>query len=90
MSDSLARLPHKLTLSECSQLTLTGVTEVMNFDSELVALRTDLGILSIQGQDLQLKNLNLEGGQAAVDGTILALSYAQPRQGGRFWRRLWS
>ena len=80
-------LPHKLQLNERRQLTMTGVTEVVSFDDTLVVLQTSLGILTVQGQELQLKTLSLEGGQVAVDGHISSLSYEEPRQGG-LWRRL--
>ena len=79
-------LPHKLQLSERKNLTMTGVTEVVSFDETCVVLQTSLGLLIVQGQQLSLKNLSLDGGQVAVDGTISALSYEEPRQSG--WRRL--
>lgn len=80
-------LPHKLCLNERKELTLTGATEVVSFDETAVVLRTNLGTLLIQGQELQLKTLSLEGGQVAVAGQISALIYEEPRQGLR-WRRL--
>ena len=79
-------LPHKLQMNERKSLTMTGVTEVVSFDESAVVLQTSLGLLIVQGQQLQLKNLSLEGGQVTVEGSIGALSYEEPRQGG--WRRL--
>ena len=38
------QMPHKLTLSERSRLTLTGVTEVVSFDDTAVVMRTGLGM----------------------------------------------
>lgn len=81
-----AHLPHKLQLNERTSLTMTGVAEVVSFDENTVVLQTSLGLLVIQGQQLQLKNLTLEGGQVTVEGSIRALSYEEPRQTG--WRRL--
>ena len=81
-----AHLPHKLQLNERTSLTMTGVAEVVSFDENTVVLQTSLGLLVIEGQQLQLKNLTLEGGQVAVEGSIRALSYEEPRQTG--WRRL--
>ena len=81
-----AHLPHKLQLNERESLTMTGVAEVVSFDENTVVLQTSLGLLVIQGQQLQLKNLTLEGGQVAVEGSIRALSYEEPRPTG--WRRL--
>lgn len=81
------RLPHRLSLNERNELSMTGVTEVVSFDDTAVVLRTQLGTLMIHGQQLQLKTLSLEGGQVAVDGNISALIYEEPKQGFS-WRRL--
>ena len=81
-------LPHKLTLTERKSMTLTGVTEVVSFDENAVVLKTCLGDLVIHGQNLQLKNLSLEGGQVAVEGSISALIYQQSRKSGALRRLL--
>ena len=80
------QMPHKLSLEERSRLTMTGVTEVISFEETSVVLHTALGTLIVQGNDLKLKTLSLEGGQVAVDGHISALVYEEPRSAG--WRRL--
>ena len=80
MNDGL--FPHKLTMEERKRLTMTGVTEVVSFDESAVVLRTALGTLMIHGQELQLKNLSLDGGQVAVEGQIAALIYEEPRKSG--------
>ena len=41
-----------------------------------------------RGQDLHLKTLSLDGGQVAVDGTVTALIYEEPRREGGFFSRL--
>ena len=74
-------LPHKLTLNERKSLTMTGVTEVLSFDEGGVILRTALGTLMVQGRDLKLKTLSLDGGQVAIDGVISALAYEEPKAG---------
>lgn len=82
------QMPHKLTLNERKTLTMTGVTEIISFDEAAVVLRTDMGILTVQGDNLQLKTLSLEGGQVEVNGTVSALIYEEPRQSGGWFRRL--
>ena len=81
-------LPHRLSLNERKELSMTGITEVVSFDDTAVVLRTQLGTLMIHGQQLQLKTLSLEGGQVAVDGNISALIYEEPRQSGGWISRL--
>lgn len=78
-------LPHKLTLDQRDRLTLTGVTEVVRFEDTSVVLQTSLGELVVQGQELQLKTLSLEGGQVEVRGTVSALIYQEPRA-ARGWK----
>ena len=80
--------PHRLTLDQRRALTMTGVTEVISFDEESVVLKTELGTLLVQGRQLQLKALSPEGGQIAVEGTISALSYMEPRERGGWRSRL--
>ena len=87
MADERIQLPHKLTLNERKNLTMTGVTEVVSFDENAIVVHTALGTLIVQGKDLSLKTLSLDGGQVAVDGQIAALIYEEPRAGG-FMRRL--
>ena len=88
MADNQMALPHKLTLNDRRRLSMTGVSEVMNFDESTVVLRTDLGVLVINGQDLQLKTLSPEGGQVEVEGSVSALHYEQARTTGSWLRRL--
>ena len=82
------RMGHRLTMEDRGKLTMTGVTEVVSFEENLVVLRTGLGTLAVQGQQLQLKTLSLEGGQVAVEGTVTVLSYQEPRESGGWLRRM--
>lgn len=83
-----ALLPHKLTLNERSNLSITGVSEVISFDDSTVILTTQLGTLAVHGSGLQLKTLSLEGGQVIVDGQVSALIYEESRSSGLFGRLL--
>ena len=87
MNEKRIELPHKLTLHERRQLAMSGVTEVVSFDDTSVVLQTEMGMLTIHGKDLQLKNLSLDGGQVAVDGTVSALIYEESQPGGSWLRR---
>ncbi len=82
------QLSHALTLVQRQKLSMTGVSEVVSFDENTVILRTELGTLTVQGKQLQLKTLSVEGGRVEVDGTVSALVYEEPRQSGALLRRL--
>ena len=85
MGEERMQMPHRLALDNRKQLTVTGVTEVVSFDENAVMLRTGQGDLLIQGSGLQLRQLSLDGGQVAVDGSMAAMVYEEPRPGG--WLR---
>ena len=69
----------KLTLEDRNKLTMNAVTEVVSFEESTVVLQTELGTLVVQGRELKLKTLSLEGGQVAVDGEVTALVFEEPR-----------
>ena len=78
---------HSLRLIGRAELTITGVTEVSRFEEDGVLLQTDMGELTVQGEQLQLKELSLEGGRVAVSGSISALVYGR-QQSGSWLHRL--
>lgn len=80
---------HRLVLEQRKSLSVTGVTEVVSFDENLVHLKTQQGILLIYGEGLSLKNLTQQGGQVAVEGLVKAMQYEEAKAGaGGFLRRL--
>lgn len=83
-----SQLPQQLSLTDRKKLSVTAVTEVKSFDENLVVLLTDLGELSIHGHGLQLKDLSVQEGRAAVEGDISALIYQEPRSRGLLGRFL--
>lgn len=79
---------HSLHLTGRASLTVTGVTEVSRFEEDLVLLQTQMGELTVQGEQLQLKELSLDGGRVAVSGSISALVYGTAHREGGWLRRL--
>ena len=80
--------PHRLSLNERQDLTVTGVMEVVSFDEEAVILKTSLGTLNVHGQQLQLKTLSTNGGQVEVSGKVDAMIYQQNKPEGGWLRRM--
>ena len=81
-------LSHSLTLNARKKLALTGATEVVSFDDTSVVINTPLGMLVIQGRELQLKTLTEDGGNVTVEGLITSLVYEEPRTTGSWFSRL--
>ena len=50
--------------------------EVLSFDSESMALDTELGILNIEGSELCVTKLDTEGGAVEFNGRINGMFYS--------------
>lgn len=55
---------------------MEGVLHVDSFDNEEVVIETDAGMLIVRGEQLHIKELNLETGTLQLTGTVDALVYA--------------
>jgi sporulation protein YabP len=64
-------------------LEISGVIKVDSFDSLQFFLETECGFLKIKGQNLHIKNLSLEQGLVAIEGTIHELIYVDENIQGK-------
>ncbi|MCH1626929.1 sporulation protein YabP [Fredinandcohnia quinoae] len=56
-------------------LDITGVKQVESFDNEEFLLETVMGFLAIRGQNLQMKNLDVDKGIVSIKGKVYDMSY---------------
>ncbi len=68
---------HRLSMEQRRECKLTGVVEVHSFDENTVMLETVEGVLTIKGSGLHVSRLNLDKGEADVDGKVDSLSYSE-------------
>ena len=73
---------HRLVMVNREQIALTGIKKVQSFDPKEIVLETELGILSIKGEQLGIKLLNLEEGLVDLQGHVGALIYQRNTNGG--------
>lgn len=62
-------------------LEITGVKQVESFDNEEFLLETVMGFLAIKGQNLQMKNLDVDKGIVSIKGKIYELIYLDEQHG---------
>ena len=86
MHGALEPAAGRLTMEARRKLTLTGATEVVRFDEELVELNTALGPVTVEGRELKLKTLSLDTGTVVVEGELIAFRYEEPRRKRGFLR----
>ena len=83
-------MSHHIILEEREQLVVSGVEEVESFDENTILLTTAQGALEIQGEELHIEKLSLDGGDLKVEGRVNALLYGEENRprGGLFARLL--
>jgi sporulation protein YabP len=72
--------PHSLQIVNREQVRIQGVIAVESFDDQEIIVETDMGTLTLRGEELHIKQLDLESGRFAVDGYISMCTYSTPRQ----------
>ncbi|RFU60338.1 sporulation protein YabP [Bacillus sp. V59.32b] len=72
---------HDVVMRGRRLLEITGVKQVESFDNEEFLLETVMGFLSIRGQNLQMKNLDVDKGIVSIKGKIFDLIYLDDHSG---------
>nr|WP_082235817.1 sporulation protein YabP [Halobacillus massiliensis] len=81
MNNSRQQPEHNVKIWSRRNVEITGVKEVDSFDSEEFLLQTNMGYLVIRGENLQMKNLNLDDGEVSIKGRIYEMTYLDENQG---------
>lgn len=66
-----------LILENREKLTITGVVDVLSFDDQIVIVETQLGLLTIKGEELRINKLSLDSSEVIIDGEIFNLGYSE-------------
>jgi len=74
---------HDVIMRGRKTLDITGVKQVESFDNEEFLLETVMGYLAIRGQNLQMKNLDVDKGIVSIKGKIFDLVYLEDHQGDK-------
>ncbi len=66
---------HGLTIKERKYGKLTGVQDIHSFNENEILLQTEAGKVQIKGEQLHVKSLDLEKGEAEIEGKVNSVSY---------------
>ena len=66
---------HSLKLKDRRIGTVTGVQDIKSFDDKEILLFTKAGKLLIKGEQLHVKQLDLEKGEVDLEGKVDSLTY---------------
>ena len=77
-----------LILENRNKLSISGVKDVLSFDDQVVIMETELGLLTVKGDNLKITKLSIDTSEVIVEGEINTLSYSdhskKEQEGGLF------
>lgn len=64
-------------LENRNKLSVSGVKDVLSFDDQVVIMETELGLLTVKGENLKINKLSIDTSEVVVEGEINSLSYSE-------------
>ena len=65
-----------LVLENREKLNVSGVLDVLSFDDQIVMVETELGLLTVKGENIRINKLSLDTSEIVVEGEIDSLTYS--------------
>lgn len=65
-----------LVLENRGKLSISGVLDVLSFDDQVIMVETELGLLTIKGENLRITKLSIDTSEVIVEGNISYLAYS--------------
>lgn len=69
-----------IVLENRGKLSVSGVNDVLSFDDQVVMVDTELGLLTVKGENIRINKLSLDTSEVIIEGEISSLSYSQNKQ----------
>ena len=69
-----------LILENRGKLSISGVNDVLSFDDQVVMVDTELGLLTVKGENIRINKLSLDTSEVIIEGEISSLVYSQNKQ----------
>ena len=65
-----------LVLENREKLSISGVLDVLSFDDQVVIVETELGLLTVKGENIRINKLSIDTSEVVVEGEIYNLAYS--------------
>lgn len=66
-----------IVLENREKLSISGVNDVLSFDDQIVILETQLGLLTVKGENLRINKLSIDSEEVVIEGEINNLAYSE-------------
>lgn len=66
-----------LILENREKLSISGVIDVLSFDDQVVMVETELGLLTIKGENIRINKLSIDTSEVIIEGDISYMAYSE-------------
>ena len=73
--NTMNNVVQNIVLENREKLSISGVLDVLSFDDQIVILETELGLLTVKGENLRINKLSLDTTEVVINGEIYNLGY---------------
>ena len=80
-----------LILENREKLSISGVSDVLSFDDQIIIIETNLGLLTVKGENIRINKLSIDTNDVIVEGNINSLVYSNSdlqKKGGNILNKI--
>ncbi len=66
---------HEVKMTDRKTIYLTGIKKIVSFDNEEFLMESNMGVILLKGESLELNKLDTSDGNVKIKGKINSLSY---------------
>lgn len=86
--ESIKEKIHNLTLTNGSHIAMTGIVKVEAMSSTQFIARLSTNRISVIGVNIEVVRLNVDSGEAELDGKISTIKYSNPANFTPLFKRI--
>ncbi len=79
---------HNIIMENRKKLTISGVKRVENFDDNIIVLDTQMGQMTLKGENLHISKMDIDIGNLSVSGNFYGLIYNETSNSNSFFKRI--
>jgi len=79
-SDNVLIGNHEVKMTDRKTILLTGIKKIVSFDNEEFLMESNMGVILLKGENLELIKLDTGDGNVKIKGKINSLNYVEGKE----------
>ncbi len=71
---------HEIKITDRKTIFLTGIKRIVSFDNEEFLMESNMGVMLLKGEQLEIIKLDTQEGNVKIKGKINSLSYVEHKE----------